>query len=165
MHDSQQQTTHDTKTRQTIKKRRYFSNIPPFYAAFSDSNAPADGAGPSSCGQCFEVQCVPGTVVDRYGSQLSRWDTCRSSRGGGGGGGAGRETDPPTALVKIVDRCPCVHENYASNQRWCCGDGPPHIDLGEEAFAHLADRAQGVVRARWRRADCGRGNGPVAATQ
>jgi hypothetical protein len=104
---------------------------------------------------CYAVQCVPGTVVDRYGEQLSRWDDCR--------GGAGKGKDPTTVIVKIVDACPCQHSNYASNQRWCCGD-VPHIDLGAEAFDLLADKGRGVVRVRWRKVDCGKGNGAVAAS-
>jgi hypothetical protein len=128
----------------------------------SDSNTPAQGKAGRSCGECYEVQCVPGTVVDRWGEQLSRWDTCTGGDGGGafGPGGAGVDPIPQTALVKVVDSCPCFHDNYASNQRWCCGD-VPHIDLGEEAFEFLADKKKGVIRARWRRVDCEkRGNGP-----
>jgi hypothetical protein len=30
---------------------RYYSNIPAYYAAMSDSNAPGDGAAYSSCGK------------------------------------------------------------------------------------------------------------------
>lgn len=137
-----------------INKHRFYASVPHFYAAFSDSNAPQDGNADNSCGQCYEVQCVPGTVVDRYGEQLSRWEACR-------GGAAGRDASSRTALVMVTDKCPCFHENYASNQRWCCGDSLPHIDLGAAAFGHLADPDKGVVRVRWRRADCSRGNGPV----
>jgi rare lipoprotein A (peptidoglycan hydrolase) len=97
---------------------------------------------------------VPGTVVDRYGEQLSRWEDCKQ-------GGAGKTKDPTTVVVKIVDACPCQHSNYASNQRWCCGD-VPHIDLGAEAFNLLADKSRGVVRVRWRKVDCDKGNGAVA---
>ena len=36
-------------------------------------------------------------------------------------------------VVKIIDSCPCVHANYYSNQRWCCGD-MEHIDISEDVF-------------------------------
>lgn len=39
----------------------------------------------------------------------------------------------------------------------------PHIDLGNAAFDYLADKGEGVVRVRWRRVDCVKGNGPVVA--
>jgi len=150
----------------------------------NDPAAPPDGEGYRwpSCGRCYLVECVPGTVVDRYGEQLSRWDTCRRREaetgglngsgfgsgggwgggfGGGGGGGGGFEPRPRAVVIKVVDACPCVHPNSASNARWCCSD-QPHIDLGEQAFAYLADLDKGVVRARWREVECATaGNGPV----
>ena len=109
---------------------------------------------------------MPGTVVDRYGALLSRWESCKGwgQASGGDPAAALLPSDPPTVVVKIVDACPCVHDNYASNQRWCCGD-QPHIDLGASAFDHLADKHKGVVRVRWLAVDCGEaGNGPVAAS-
>lgn len=49
----------------------------------------------------------------------------------------GRSTacyDPEkSVVVKIVDSCPCVHQNFYSNQRWCCGDAA-HIDLSHDVF-------------------------------
>jgi len=39
----------------------------------------------------------------------------------------------PLCAVRACS-CPCVHENFYSNQRWCCGD-MDHLDISEDAFA------------------------------
>lgn len=36
-------------------------------------------------------------------------------------------------LLSLCHSCPCVHANFYSNQRWCCGD-MQHIDISEEVF-------------------------------
>jgi hypothetical protein len=36
--------------------------------------------------------------------------------------------------------CPCVHANWYSNKRWCCGD-MLHLDLGREVFKEVGDAA------------------------
>lgn len=39
----------------------------------------------------------------------------------------------PLAAATVPHSCPCVHANYYSNQRWCCGD-MQRVDLGRAAF-------------------------------
>lgn len=46
-------------------------------------------------------------------------------------------------LLLCAHSCPCVHPNYYSNQRWCCGDAP-HMDLSQDVFKMVS--TVGVVR-------------------
>lgn len=45
-------------------------------AALSDADPEHSG----SCGACFEVECVPGSVRDGYGESLERGGACKAGR-------------------------------------------------------------------------------------
>eukprot|EP00878_Enallax_costatus_P046101 GHUV01055698.1.p1 GENE.GHUV01055698.1~~GHUV01055698.1.p1 ORF type:complete len:126 (+),score=13.99 GHUV01055698.1:499-876(+) len=96
----------------------YYSNIPEYYAAWPDHQEGFD----QSCGTCWEFQCIDDSFKDGYGASIDRSSACK---------------DPnKKVVVKITDACPCVHANFYSNQRWCCGD-ENHIDLGRKAYAEV----------------------------
>lgn len=56
---------------------------------------------------------------DGYGQPVERGNACYDEN--------------KKVVVKIIDSCPCVHANYYSNQRWCCGD-MEHIDISQDVF-------------------------------
>lgn len=54
--------------------------------------------------------------------------------------GADSPMRPPVLYAAVCNcccSCPCVHENFYSNQRWCCGDSA-HIDIGRAAFKKVS---------------------------
>ena len=68
-------------------------------------------------------------------------------------GRCARVTGPlGTVVVEITDLCPA-----GSNPEWCAGDAA-HLDLGEAAFAAVADPARGVTYVAWEIVEC-----PVSA--
>ncbi|GBF98268.1 hypothetical protein Rsub_10931 [Raphidocelis subcapitata] len=110
-------------------------------AALSDMDPEFEG----SCGRCYEVACVPGTVVDGFGEELDRADACRNG----------------SVVVRITDSCPCIKpENPESNKRWCCGDAR-QLDLSWRAFEKIGHAEKGVVGVRFRQVPCP--TGPKAA--
>ncbi|GBF90955.1 hypothetical protein Rsub_03810 [Raphidocelis subcapitata] len=124
---------------------RYGTKIPSMYAAWPDVQ---EGFG-ASCGRCLEVACIDSTFNDGYGKYMDRSSACYDQK--------------RSVVVKIVDSCPCIHQNAYSNRRWCCGD-MKHVDLGRAAFKALADEKWGVIGLRWRYVDCSRlGGSPGTA--
>jgi hypothetical protein len=107
-------------------------------AALSDAMPEFQG----SCGSCYEVACRNAQVKDGYGETLDRTSSCTD--------------ESRVVVVTITDSCPCVHANYYSNKRWCCGDngGTPHLDLSTEAFRKIARTSDGVAAIRYRRVAC-----------
>lgn len=110
-------------------------DIPDMYAAWPDTMRGFKG----SCGRCIEVACVGKNFTDNYGGLLERSSSCHDTT--------------RTVVVKIVDSCPCIHQNAYSNRRWCCGD-MKHIDLGRAAFKQLAPERWGVIGLKWRVVSC-----------
>ena len=65
--------------------------------------------------RCYEVQCLPSSFTDGYGSPLDRTGVCFNPNA--------------SVVVRITDTCPCVYPGNAySNRRWCCGD-MDHLDI------------------------------------
>ncbi|WIA30234.1 hypothetical protein OEZ86_000325 [Tetradesmus obliquus] len=119
---------------------QYFNNIPEWYAAWPDTMEGFSG----SCGKCVEVACVDQDFSDGYGQKISRKGMCYD--------------EGKSVVVKITDACPCVHQNFYSNKRWCCGD-MRHLDLGRKAFQELASENWGVIGLKFREVDCNKGLG------
>jgi expansin (peptidoglycan-binding protein) len=64
-------------------------------------------------------------------------------------GRCARVTGPlGTVVVEITDLCPA-----GPNPEWCAGDAA-HLDLGEAAFAAVADPARGVAYIEWEIIEC-----------
>jgi hypothetical protein len=100
----------------------------------------------AAAGACGIPVPDPGAMVTAVAEHL--WD------GSAVCGRCARVTGPlGTVVVEVTDLCPA-----GPNPQWCAGDAA-HLDLGEAAFAAIADPARGVAYVDWEIVEC-----PVAGT-